>query len=384
MSALNYEVETVLALREQNPVRGFRQIKFLPWLRSPVRATCFILTLAALANLPETSFAQVIQLRLEHSLPNTSVQQTEFFLPWARRIEAASKGRIHISVTGEMGLGGKPFELLSKVESSEVDIVWTLAGYTPGRFPKLSVFELPWIASSRAAVTSLALQEYYETHARDELAGVHVLAVWCNSSGTIMNKDREVLLPTDLKGLKIRASSAQLGLMLSNFGAEPKHLAAPVVAAELDQGHLDGALFPYEVIPTFELQKRIRRISEFAGDRGLFTTVFILAMNRNAYMSMPPELRRVIDDNSGMKLAAELGRLWDEFETVGRDAYEAGGGTVSFIKGEQYDAWYQQSQPVVDAWVKQQKDQGADGEMLLRSAKDLVAKYSRLWGPYRE
>jgi TRAP-type transport system periplasmic protein len=103
---------------------------------------------AILGNEPQVSLAQDVQLRLEHSLPETSPQHTRVFLPWARRIEAASKGRIRISVTAAMGLGGKPFELLGKVESSEVDIVWTLAGYAPGRFPKLSVFELPWIASS--------------------------------------------------------------------------------------------------------------------------------------------------------------------------------------------------------------------------------------------
>jgi TRAP-type transport system periplasmic protein len=369
--------------------RIFGVSRILPLRQSRTRPISSLLAVAAisaaaLANKPQPSLAQEVQLRLEHSLPEASPQHTKFFLPWARRIEAASKGRIRISVTGAMRLGGKPFELLSKVERSEVDIVWTLAGFTPGRFPKLGVFELPWVVSSRAAVTSLALQEYAETHARDELSGVHLLAAWCHSSGVIMTKDREVLLPSDLKGLRIRTGSDQLALMLSAFGAEPKHLSGPAVVAGLDQGNLDGTLFPYEVIPTFGLQDRIHHISEFAGARGLFTSVFILAMSRSAYMSMPPELRQVIDENTGMKLAAELGRLFDEFETVGRDVYEARGGTVTFIKGEQYDAWYRQSQPIVDAWVRQQKERGVDGEMLLNSAKELIAKYSSLWGPYRE
>ncbi len=354
-------------------------LRSLPWRRRQ------LLAIAALSAMVQTSWqgtslAQEVQLRLEHFMPETSPQHTLFFLPWARRVEAASKGRIRINVTANMGLGGKPSDLLGKVERSEVDIAWVSAGYTPGRFPKLGVFELPWIVSSRAAVTSMALQEYAETHARDELASVHVLAAWCHSSGVIMSKDRKAVMPSDLKGQRIRANSAQIGLMLSAFGAEPKLLPAPAVAAELDQGHLDGTLFPYEVIPTLKLQNRIHNISEFAGDRGLFTAVFILAMSRKSYLSLTPELRQVIDDNSGMNLAAELGRKFDDFETMGREAYEAGGGTVTFIKGEQYDAWYKRSQPVTDAWVRQNKD----GEALLNAAKDLIVKYSRLWGPYRE
>jgi TRAP-type transport system periplasmic protein len=358
----------------------------LPRVRRLIPVLCpaaviFFLAAAALVNGSEPSRAQEVQLRLEHFMTETSPQHTELFLPWARRIEEASKGRMRVKVTGGVGVNGPPSELLGKVIRSETDISWAVAGYTPGRFPKLSVFELPWIVSSRAAVTSLALQEYYETHAREELADVHALAIWCTSSGVIMTKERQVLLPSDLKGLKIRAASAQLGRMLSAFGAEPKYLPGTAVAAGLDQGTLDGTLLPYEVIPTFQLETRIHRIAEFAGDRGLFTVVHVLAMSRNRYERLPPELRQVIDDNSGLKLAGEIGRLFDSLETPGREVFEASGGTVTFIKGDQYGAWYQQSQPVIAAWVQQQKERGSDGEMLLKAAKGLIAKYSSLWEP---
>jgi TRAP-type C4-dicarboxylate transport system substrate-binding protein len=374
---------------ELNPVYGLYVRRILPALRGLIfafrsPAAIALISAAALVNAAVPSCGQEVQLRLEHFMAETSPQHNEIFLPWARRVEAASKGRIRVSVVGGLGLNGPPSELLGKVVRSEADISWTVAGYTPGRFQKLSVFELPWIVSSRAAVTSLALQEYYETYARDELADVHALAIWCHSGGVIMSKEHQVRLPSDLKDLRIRASSAQLGRMLSAFGAEPKHLSGPAVAAEFDRGNLDGTLLPYEVIPTFQLQTRVHRISEFAGDRALYTSIHILAMSRDRYQRLPPELRQVIDENSGQKLAGEIGRLFDSFETPGRDVFEASGGTVTFIKGEQYDIWYQQSQPIIEAWVQQQKEHGADGEMLLKAAKSLIAKYSSRWAPLRD
>ena len=45
-------------------------------------------------------------------------------------------------------------------------IVWTVAGYTPGRFPRLEVFDLPFMAAS-AEATSQAAQRYAETVAAD-------------------------------------------------------------------------------------------------------------------------------------------------------------------------------------------------------------------------
>jgi putative transcriptional regulator len=122
-----------------------------------------------------------------------------------------------------------------------------------------------------------------------------------------MTKDHRVLLPSDLKGLRIRAASAQLGRMLSAFGAEPKYLPGTAVAAGLDQGNLDGTLLPYEVIPTFQLQTRIHQISEFGGDRGLFTVVHILAMSRETIIVLrretDKELVRVLPDGREKPLA---------------------------------------------------------------------------------
>jgi TRAP-type transport system periplasmic protein len=328
--------------------------------------------------------AQEAQLVFEHFMPTDSLENTQVIAPWVERIEAASRGRLKVKLAPAMGLGHKPFELLDKVARGEIDMAWTMAGYTPDRYPKLSVFELPWIASSRAAVTSMALQEYYETHALDEFKDVRILAIWCHPSGVIMSKSRVPVLPADLRGMKIRAPSTQLASLLTAFGAQPVHSPAPAVESGLSRGELDGTLFPYEVIPGFKLQGRIHSISEFAGDRGLYTAIMFLAINHESYNRLAPDLQRIIDENSGMTLAASFGRALDEIETTGREAYAGTGGTVTFIKGDQYEIWYRLSLPVIEGWARQQKEHGADGDKLLKSARELVAKYSARWAPGRE
>ena len=46
-----------------------------------------------------------------------------------------------------MQLGGAPPQLFDQARDGVVDIVWTLPGYTAGRFPRLEVFELPFVAT---------------------------------------------------------------------------------------------------------------------------------------------------------------------------------------------------------------------------------------------
>jgi TRAP-type transport system periplasmic protein len=314
--------------------------------RRPSQFASLVCLIASFALCPISApVAQERVLRFHHFLPEQSPQQQQVFLPWSREIAEASNGRLHITVAGGMRLGGKANELLAQVEAKHVDIAWTLAGYTPGRFPRLGVFELPFLASSRASVTSQALFEYYETHAREELSSVHVLNVWCHPSGVILNRDEPILRPTDATGRVMRTASNVIGELLRNIGATPKITPVTQVLTLLKQREIDGTLLPYEVIPTLRLTSEIRHITEFAGHRGLYTAVFLLVMNKEVYASLDEDLRRVLGAHSGAVIAAEWGRLFDEFEEVGRDDFAAAGGTVTFVKNDDYEEWVQASQP---------------------------------------
>jgi TRAP-type C4-dicarboxylate transport system substrate-binding protein len=345
-----------------------------PW--QFVSLVCLFASFALWTNSP--SLAQERVLRFHHFLPELSPQQQNIFLPWSEKIAEASNGRLRISVTGGMQLGGKPNELLSQVESKKVDIAWTLAAYTPGKFPRLEVFELPWIASSRASVTSQALFEYYETHARDELSNVHVLNVWCHPSGVILNQDAPILRPMDAAGRVIRVPSDAIGELFRSIGATPRLTAVTQVLPLLKRREIVGTLLPYEVIPTLKLASEIRHITEFAGHRGLYTAVFLLVMNKDVYASLDEELRKALDAHSGAVIAAEWGRIWDDMEENGRNDFTAAGGVVTFVKNEHYEEWVEASHPAIESWIAKAGRAGIDGAALISSAKHLVAKYA-MW-----
>src|SRR5688572_29566090 len=97
---------------------------------------------------------------------------------------------------------------------------------------------------------------------------------------------------------------------------------------------ISGTLLPYEVIPTLKLTSEIRHITEFAGHRRLYTAVFLLVMNKGVYASLDADLRRALDAHSGTVIAAGWGRIWDDFEEIGRDNFAAAGGVVTFVKNE--------------------------------------------------
>ncbi len=104
---------------------------------------------------PALAQAQVT-LKLHHFLPPVSNPHQKFLKPWAEKVEAESGGKLKIEIFPSMQLGGTPPQLYDQARDGVVDIVWTLPGNTPGRFPSTEVFELPFTASRRSLVNSKA------------------------------------------------------------------------------------------------------------------------------------------------------------------------------------------------------------------------------------
>ena len=83
--------------------------------------------------------AQEVTLKVHHFLPPKATTHAKVLVPWAEALESQSNGRIKVEIYPAMQLGGKPPQLMDQVRDGVVDVVWALPGYSPGRYPKISV-----------------------------------------------------------------------------------------------------------------------------------------------------------------------------------------------------------------------------------------------------
>ena len=84
-----------------------------------------------------------------------------------------------------MQLGGTPPQLFDQARDGVVDIVWTLPGSTPGRFPSTEVFELPFIGARRGIVNARASQEFADANLAKETTDIKLLSYWSHDHGLI-------------------------------------------------------------------------------------------------------------------------------------------------------------------------------------------------------
>jgi len=337
-------------------------------------AACSLI-LPGLAASPAMAAPEV--LTLHHFLGPKSATQLKFLEPWARKVEADSKGEIEVKIFPSMSLGGKPPELYGQARDGAADIVWTLIGYTPGVFPRAEVFELPSVHHGSAEATNQAIQALFSDIAAD-FTEIHPILIHVHGGNALHMASKPVHDVSDLAGVKLRTPSRTGAWMIEAFGAEPVGMPVPELPQALARGTVEGALVPFEVMPPLKLDQLTRYSIE--GDDGsrFGTSVFMFAMNKARYESLPEHLKAVIDNNSGVHIAADIGRVWDENEADGKAAQLASGGEIIKLTPEQMQPFRDRSQQVVDRWVEEMNGRGLDGEALVEKARAAIARFSHL------
>lgn len=315
-----------------------------------------------------------VTLRMHHFLPPVSNGHARFLRPWADKVQTESNGRIKIDIFPAMQLGGAPPQLFDQARDGVVDMVWTLPGNTPGRFPIIEAFELPFTVHKRAVVNSKALAEFAQTHLANEFREVKPICFWAHDHGLI-HANKPVRNLDDMKGLKLRFPTRQCGEALKALGATAIGMPIPQVPESIAQRVIDGAVVPWEVVPAIRVHELLRNHTEFAGSPTLYTATFILAMNRAKYDALSADNKRVIDANSGMVASEMAGKVWDEQAVNVSAMVRTRNNTISTISESDVGAWRKATEPVIEAWLKAMKERNLDGEMFLKATRDLIAKH---------
>ncbi|MFZ1814776.1 MAG: TRAP transporter substrate-binding protein [Rhizobiaceae bacterium] len=320
--------------------------------------------------------AQEVSLKLHQFLPAGANVPKHVLEPWMKSVMDASGGKMQIEMFSAMALGGKPPELIDQVKDGVVDIAWTVVGYSPGRFPRTEVFELPFMMSN-AEATSKAYWDLFESDMKDQdFKDFKILGAWVHGPGVIHAKGDGVQKLEDMKGKKLRGPSRMTNALLKEMGAEPIGLPVPGIPEALSKGVIDGTVIPWEVTGALKVAELTNTHAEFTGDKALYTVTFVLAMNKQKYDSLSDEQKKWLDDNSGAAFSAFAGKTMQDYDAPSRQIAVDRGNKIVEISGDELARWKTAAKPVVDGWLGEMKEKGIDGQDLLDRANALITKYT--------
>ncbi len=340
----------------------------MPSTRVLAAAAALWLGLAGVAG------AQEVTLRLHQFLPPPATLPAKVLKPWAESIEEASGGRIKFEHYDAMSLGGRPPDLYDQARDGAADIIMTVTGYTPNRFPKSEVFELPFMMRGSVA-TSKAFWEMVETELQDsEYREVKMLGAWVHGPGVIHTAEPVTRLE-DMAGLKLRGPTRVINALLGSLGAVPVGMPLPAIPEALSKGVVSGTVIPWEVTPAIKLSELIENATEFSGPQALYTATIVAAMNRDRYESLPEDLRAIIDEHSGLALTTLAAEQMLAGDAPGRALAVANGTQVVTLDKAEVARWKAAAEPVVADWIGEMEARGIDGRAAIEQANALIDKH---------
>ncbi|MBN14374.1 TRAP transporter substrate-binding protein [Pelagibacterium nitratireducens] len=318
------------------------------------------------------AMAQEVTLRVHQFLPAQATIPATAIAPWAEAIQDQSDGRIAVELYPAMQLGGAPDSLFAQAQDGVVDVIWTVLGYTPGRFPKSEVFELPFLMSNSAEETSAAFYNYVMENSADEFESVQVIALHTHGPG-LFHTQEPINALEDIQGMKIRGGSRIISNMLAQLGAEPVGMPVPQTTEALSRGVINGTTVPWEVTPSIRVAELVSNHTGFSGENGLYTQTFGFVMNRGTYEGLPDDLKAVIDANSGLETSKMFGRAMDAGDDVGLQIAEDAGNNIVTLDEAETARWKEAAQPTIEQWFADMEAIGIDGEALYAAAQEAMA-----------
>ena len=327
-----------------------------------------LLAACAAAALATPALAQEVTLKLHQFLPAQANVPKLILDVWADRVEAESEGRIAVERYPSMQLGGVPPELMDQAIDGVADVVWTVVGYTPGRFPTTEVFELPFMVED-ARAASCAYWTMFEEHMADgEFADLKILGTWVHGPGMFHTSD-PVETPADLQGMKIRGGSRLVNELLTLAGATPVGMPVPAVPEGLSKGVIDGTTIPWEVTTALKIPELVDYHTEFEGP-ALYTLTFVLAMNVDAYEGLSDELKAAIDENSGRDFSIFAGGTQADADGPAREVAVENGNEIITVTDTA--EWEELVLPIYDSWTAEMAEKDIDGQALIDEARSLM------------
>src|SRR5581483_6919027 len=333
------------------------------------------LATAAAPAVPRLARADTAQFafKLHHSFSSVSGVHDRFLVPWARQIEAQSGGRIRIDLFPSMQLGGAPAALFDQARDGVADIVWAMPSLTPGRFSKIEAWELPFVPSRRALVSSKALDDFGRASLMDEFREVHPICFSCSDRG-VLHANRPIRIVEDMKELRLHVQTRFAGDAVRLLGATAVPMPSGQLPLAITEHVIDGCIDPWDMMPALKLNDLLKTHTEFV-DVSPSSTTYALVMNKAAYDRLPRELKSVIDANSGLTAAGMAGTMWDLQAAAVADMVAQRGDPITTLQPEAVAHWRQAVEPVTAGWLKAMKEQKVDGGKLLAMTRALLVKY---------
>ena len=311
---------------------------------------------------------KTFELKLSHWVPPSHPLQ-KALEDWGASVEKDSGGTIKYKVYPAQQLG-KAFDHYDMARDGIADLTYINPGYQPGRFPIIGAGELPFLMTNAKGGTQ-ALDAWYRKYAAQEMKDVKFCLAFVHDPGAFHSRSKKIVVPDDLKGMKIRPAHATMATFVTQLGGTNVQASAPEVRDVLEKGVADAVTFPWGSVVLFGIDK----VTKYHLDMPLYVTTFAFVFNKDRYNQMSAAQKKVIDDHCTPEWALKVAAPWADFEHAGIAKIKAEAGhEVYEPTPAQIAEWKKAAQPLEEKWAENVKKTGVDPAVVMKELKAQLSK----------
>lgn len=218
-----------------------------------------------------------------------------------RLLTEYSGGDIVLEIYPNSQLGNER-DLVEGVSLGTVSMCLVSTGPLPNFVPDFAVLDLPYLFGD-AETAYKVLDSDIGDDLLEQLSakGIKGLGFWENGFRHVTNNTKEIVVPDDLKGMKIRTMENDIHMdAYKQYGANPTPMAWSEIFTALQQGTVDGQENPLAIIET----AKVYEVQKYISLTGNFYSPCVLMISGSLFSGLTPEQQEII------VRAADEAKVW--------------------------------------------------------------------------
>jgi len=308
-----------------------------------------------------------VVLRLADYLPPGHVIREHLTRPYMAAVTKASGGRVTFQdFPGEQL--GKAQDMLTLTQNGVADIGYVVPTLISDKMPLAGVGDLPGAFKTSCegalAYYKLTRQGGFLEKAEYTPAGIKLLAVlFLPPYQLVLSSPKPLNSLADMSGLKVRTAGGSVDLGIRTLGAVPVRMSAPAVHESMMRGTIDGVLFSYQSVISYELQGMVK--SGILGEN-FGTPVATYSISLNRWRQLAPDLQSILEAE-GEKITRSACEAFAQEEIKSQDRIRSGGAKLSTLNDSDQRKLSEAFSAVRSEWSKEMDRRGKAGADALKA-----------------
>ena len=254
---------------------------------------------------------------------------------FAKEVEKRTAGRYKVQTFYSGSLGGER-ESIEAVQLGTQELAFSSTGPVPNFVPDTKILDVPFLfrdkAHARAVLDGPIGQDLLS---KFDAKGFKALAWGENGFRHMTNSKRDIKLPEDLKGLKMRTMENPVHIQAyKGFGIIPTPMAFGEVFTALQQGTVDGQENPLSIISS----NKFDQVQKYMTLTGHVYSAGVFLMSKAIFDKLPEADKKIFLDSAKVAAKANRDRVDQDEKSAVADLTKKGMQIVVNVDKSKYQA----------------------------------------------